>query len=401
VWSRQSSVARRGDVAVLPLLTPQAGTGGSDLPVATRFSLGNRPALTGLRAFLVFPVVIFHLNFQTLPGSWVTLGTFFALSGFLITCLLASEHARTGAISLRRFYSRRAVRLLPPLFLTVFLLAIYAAFVSVANASQRVWGDSAAAIFYYADYRQAFEHNPLYQGFLTQCWSLALEEQFYLVWAVLFFVALRFARRRLCYILAIAGILVCTADRLYLVLSAPHWNIFVDDRTYYAFDSRGDALFFGCLLGLIATGNHLENWGTTAKRILALAAAISAALMLWIMFDVDLSARSMPLYWMTVSQIASVIIITYFVIRTKGIGTKFMGISVLVLLGNMSYTIYLLHWPVFVALSPTTTHWATWELYTVRMAIVIGLAAASWYLMEKPLTKWRRRELAPTAAKQS
>jgi peptidoglycan/LPS O-acetylase OafA/YrhL len=394
VWSRQPSVARRADVAAPPLLTPQAGAGGSDAPVASRFSLGNRPALTGLRCFLVFPVVIFHLNFRTLPGSWVTLGTFFALSGFLITCLLASEHSRTGAISLRRFYSRRAVRLLPPLFLTVSLLALYAAFVSVANAAQRVWGDSAAAIFYYADYRQAFEHNPLYEGFLTQCWSLAVEEQFYLVWAVLFFVALRFGQRRLCYILAVAGILACTADRLYLVLSAPHWNVFVDDRTYYAFDSRGDALFFGCLLGLLATGNYLENWGTTARRILALAAALSAALMVWVMLDIGLYARSMPLFWMTVTEITSVIIITYFVVNSKGIGTKFMGFSILVLLGNMSYTIYLLHWPVFVALSPTTTHWTPWEINIIRMAIVILLAGASWYLMEKPLTKWRRRELA-------
>jgi peptidoglycan/LPS O-acetylase OafA/YrhL len=347
------------------------------------------------------PVVIFHLDFSTLPGSWVTLSTFFALSGFLITCLLSSEHARTGAISLQKFYSRRAVRLLPPLFLTVTLLGLYAAFVSVANASQRVWGDSAAAIFYYADYRQAFEHNPLYGGFLTQCWSLAVEEQFYLIWAVLFFVAVRFGQRRLCYVLAVAGILACTASRLYLVLSAPHWNIFVDDRTYYAFDTRGDALFFGCLLGLLATGNYLENWGTTAKRFLAVAAATSAGLMVWLVFNVGLYARSMPLVWMTVTEITSVIIIVYFVVNSKGIGTKVMGISILVVLGNMAYTIYLLHWPVFVALSPTTTHWPSWAINIVRMSIVFCLAAASWYLMEKPLTKWRRRELAPVAAKES
>jgi peptidoglycan/LPS O-acetylase OafA/YrhL len=315
--------------------------------------------------------------------------------------MLASEHTRTGGISLRRFYTRRAVRLLPPLFLTVALLAVYAAFVSVANASQRIWGDSAAAIFYYADYRQAFEHNPLYAGFLTQCWSLAIEEQFYLVWAVLFFVALRFGQRRLCYLLAVVGILACTADRLYLVLSAPHWSVFVDDRTYYAFDTRGDALFFGCLLGLIATGNFLENWGRTAKRILAIAAVASAGVMVWITLEVGLYARSMPLIWITVGEIASVVLIVYFVVHPKGTGTKLVGLSFLVLVGNMSYTIYLLHWPVFVALSPTTTHWNPWVVNVVRMMIVIVLAGASWYLMEKPLTKWRRRELAPVVAKQS
>jgi peptidoglycan/LPS O-acetylase OafA/YrhL len=375
--------------------------GRSTVATPSRFSLGNRPSLTGLRAILVAVIVTFHTNFQTLPGSWASLNTFFVLSGFLITSMLASEHTRTGRISLGKFYSRRAARLLPPLFLTVLLLALYAAFVYVADASQRVWGDSSAAVFYYADYRQAFEHNPLYAGFLTQCWSLAIEEQFYLIWAVLFFVALRFGRRRLCYGLVLAGIAACTASRLYLVLSAPHWNIFVDDRTYYAFDTRGDALFFGCLLGLIATGNHLEDWGSGAKRLLALAAAASTAVMVWILFEVDTYARSMPLVWMTVSEVASVLIIAYLVVHPKGIGTKAMGISILVLVGNMSYTIYLIHWPVFTALSPTTTHWPYWLLDIVRLSIVGAIAAFSWYVIEKPLTRWRRRELAPVAAQPS
>jgi peptidoglycan/LPS O-acetylase OafA/YrhL len=362
---------------------------------AHSFSLGNRPALTGIRAVCLATVVIFHTNFQTLPGSWAALGVFFVLSGFLITTMLATEHQRTGGISLGKFYSRRAVRLLPPLLITIALLALYAAVVSVADASQRIWGDSAAALFYYADYRQAFQQNPFYGGFLTQCWSLAVEEQFYLIWAVLLVVALKFGRRKLAYVIAITGIVACTANRIYIVLSAPHWSIYVADRTYYAFDTRADALFLGCLLGLIATGNHLENWKPIPKQLLAIAALISTAVMIWILFEVGLYSRSLPLVWVPVSEIASAIIITYFVVHPKGLGTRVMGISILVLIGNMSYTIYLIHWPVFVALSPSTTHWSYLEVDVVRMAIVIPLALASWYLMERPLTRWRRRELDP------
>ena len=376
------------------IIPPRADAAAQAVPTP-HFSLGNRPALTGIRFFFLLPVVIFHTNFATLPGSWATLDCFFVLSGFLITSLLAIEHQRTRRISLSKFYSRRAVRLLPPLFLTVTLLAIYAALVNVANASQRIWGDSAAAIFYYADYRQAFENNPLYGGFLTQCWSLAVEEQFYLIWAVLLLVALKFGYRKLGYALAIAGIAICTANRLYIVLSATHWNIFVADRTYYAFDTRGDALFLGCLLGLIATGNHLENWNATARRALIVAAIASTGIMIWIFFNVNLYSRSLPLVWIPVSEIASVVVVTFFIVHPSGIGAKVMGISALVLLGNMSYTIYLLHWPVFVALSPSTTHWSYFQLDVVRIVIVMTLALASWYLMEKPLTKWRRRELDP------
>ena len=151
------------------------------------------------------------------------------------------------------------MRLLPPLALTIALLAIYASLVHVADPSQRVWGDSAAALFY-SDYRQAFEHNPFLSGFLTQCWSLAVEEQFYLIWAALLVVALKFGKRRMAYALAISGIVLSAANRTHIVLAAPHWTLGVGDRTYYAFDTRADALFLGCLLGLIATGGHLEDW---------------------------------------------------------------------------------------------------------------------------------------------
>jgi peptidoglycan/LPS O-acetylase OafA/YrhL len=346
-------------------------------PASAPFSLGNRPALTGVRAILIVILLIFHSNFQTLQGSWIVMGVFFVLSGFLITTMLAGEHQRTGRISLGKFYSRRAVRLLPPLFLTVALLAIYAALVHVTDAAQRVWGDSAAALFYYADYRQAFEHNPLYSGYLTQCWSLAIEEQFYLIWAAALLVALKFGHRKLAYAMACTGIVACTANRMAIVLAAPHWTLSVADRVYYPFDTRADALFLGCLLGLVATGGHLENWGRNARRVLTMAAIGSTAVMIWMLLSVSLGARSLPL------------------IQPKGMGTRLFGLSALVLVGNMSYTMYLIHWPIFVAISPSTVGWPYWELDVVRMAIVIPIAVASWYLMERPLMRWRRRELAP------
>ena len=148
---------------------PVADTGGTT--IRPKFRLGNRPPLTGFRAFALTTVLVYHSNFKTWPGSWIAIQMFFVLSGFLITAMLASEGDRNGRVSLKGFYSRRAARLLPPLVLTIVLLAIYASFVHVADASQRLWGDSAAALFYYADYRQALGHQPFF-GYLAQTWSL-------------------------------------------------------------------------------------------------------------------------------------------------------------------------------------------------------------------------------------
>jgi peptidoglycan/LPS O-acetylase OafA/YrhL len=341
------------------------------------------------------PVVLYHASLTALQGAWFPLQVFFVLSGFLITTMLATEQKRTGQISLGKFYSRRAVRLLPPLVLTIALIAIYAAFVYVPDASQRVWGDSAAALFY-SDFRQAFETNPLYSGFLTQCWSLAVEEQFYLVWAALLLVALKFGNRKLAYGLAGSGIVICIVNRLHIVLTAPAWNIHVADRTYYAFDTRADALFLGCLLGLIATGGHLDDWKPRTKQLLTLAALASTVITIWILFTVNVGSRSLPLVWLPVGEIASVVVITYFVVRPESLGTRAIGVSALVLIGNMTYTIYLVHWPVFQAISPSTVHWPFWQVEVVRMAIVIPITVGSWYLIEKPLMKWRRRTLDPT-----
>jgi peptidoglycan/LPS O-acetylase OafA/YrhL len=361
------------------------------------FRLGNRPALTGIRALLIACILAYHSNFQSVRGAWAVMDVFFVLSGFLITTMLASEHQKTGAISISHFYSRRAVRLLPPLFITVALLAIYACFVRVNDAAQHLWGDISATVFYYADYREAFGHQSPF-GFLAQCWSLAVEEQFYLVWAVLMFVALRYGNRKLAYFFTIVGIGLSVGDRMWIVLRAPVWSTHVYNRVYYAFDTRADALFLGCLLGLIATGGHLDNWNPWAKRCLAALAVVSAGLMIFILFYVHVGSESVALWYLPVTEVASAIIITYLLIHPRSLSTRALGIPILVLVGNMSYAMYLFHWPVYVAISPFTVRWPFWMYESVRLVIIFALAIASWYLVEGPLTRWRRKAYEPPSS---
>jgi peptidoglycan/LPS O-acetylase OafA/YrhL len=369
-------------------------TAPATVPGRKQFKLGNRPPLTGIRALCMIPVVIYHSNFRTFPGAWVPLQVFFVLSGFLITSMLSAEGQRNGRISLTGFYSRRIVRLLPPLVFTVALLGIYAKFVHVANASQRVWGDGLAAMTY-SDYRQALGHAPFF-GYLAQSWSLAVEEQFYIIWAVLMVAAVATHRRKLAYGFAIAGMLLSTADRLFLTYHSPHFTAVLFTRIYYAFDTRADALFVGCLLGLLATDGYLSGWRPWATRLLTYGAMVSTAFLIWILLYAPLWQENLVVWWLPLSTIGSAIILAFLVIRPNAVGSRFVGIAPLVFLGELSYAIYLIHFPVFLAITPgpNGTHWSFWPTELLRLAIIFFLACVSWFLIEKPLLRWRQRSAA-------
>jgi peptidoglycan/LPS O-acetylase OafA/YrhL len=360
-----------------------------------KFRLGNRPPLTGFRAFALTTVLVYHSNFHTWPGSWIAIQMFFVLSGFLITAMLAGEGDRNGRVSLKGFYSRRAARLLPPLLLTIVGIIIYASLVYVPDAGERVWGDSAAALFYYADYRQAFGHEPFF-GYLAQTWSLSVEEQFYIIWSVLMVLAVKLQRRWLAYTLAASGLVLSYGNSLWQAFSAPKFDDAVFTRIYYAFDTRADALFLGCLLGLLATDGHLSQWGRRSQQLLSAAAVLSVGFLIWILFNAPLFQERLVVWWIPTTTIASALIIVYFVICPQGLGSRFVGLGVFVFLGDLTYTLYLVHWPVYLALQPgpTGTHWSYWPTELVRLAIIFSIAIGSWFFIEKPLLRWRQRSAA-------
>ena len=380
----------------VPPASHDAGTSSAESPEPYRFRLGNRPPLTGVRALALFTVLTYHSNFKTLPGTWVALQVFFVLSGFLITAMLAGEGMRTGRISLGAFYARRGVRLVPPLLLTVALLAIYAEFVHVADAAHRLWGDSFAAMFYYADYRQALGHAPFF-GYLAQTWSLSVEEQFYILWSIAMVAAVAAHKRRLAYGFAIVGLLASTVDRLYLIYHGHHFDPAVFARVYYAFDTRADALFLGCLLGLLAADGHLHGWARWARGALTAGAAVSAVFLCWILLEAPLFTENLAVWWLPATTVASAVIITYFVVCPGSLGSKFVGLGVLVFIGDLSYTVYLIHFPVYLALQQNVTGWAFWPNELVRLAVIFAIAIASWFLMERPLMRWRQRSAARAA----
>ncbi len=102
------------------------------------------------------------------------------------------------------------------------------------------------------------------------------------------------------------------------------------------------------------------------------------------------------MWWLPIDSVAALLLIVHFIVNPGGISARLVGTGVLVYFGNLSYTLYLLHWPVYLAISPSGTHWGYWPTELVRLAVCIAIASASWFGLERPLTRWRRRALDRT-----
>jgi peptidoglycan/LPS O-acetylase OafA/YrhL len=200
-------------------------------------------------------------------------------------------------------------------------------------------------------------------------------------------------RRRLAYGLAATGIVLSAVDRTWISLAAPQFTQAVAARTYYAFDTRADALFFGCLLGLMAVDGYFQRLPHWVPRVLTAAAAVAAVVLVWVLFKVPVWALATIVWWQPATTVASAVLIMYFVLCPHSLGTRFVGLGVFVFLGELSYTVYLVHFGVYLALEPGSqgTHWSFWPTELLRLAIILSLATASWFLIERPLARWRAR----------
>ncbi|HLZ37365.1 MAG TPA: acyltransferase, partial [Mycobacteriales bacterium] len=199
---------------------------------------GRLRALDGVRGLAVLAVLFFHAGMPWAHGGFLGVDTFFVLSGYLITVLLLREWRETGGVSLRRFWARRARRLLPALLLVLAALAAYAATLPT-EVRPRLRGDALATLGYVANWRFIFSGQSYFDQFsqpspLRHMWSLAIEEQFYLVWPLVVFACLRLGRgrRRILVGVAAAGVVVST-----LVMAALYDST-DPSRAYYGTDSR-------------------------------------------------------------------------------------------------------------------------------------------------------------------
>src|SRR2546421_2754268 len=262
--------------------TKQRGTPPSGRRAVPETRLRYMPALDGLRAAAVVAVLLYHGDVAWARGGFLGVDAFFVRSCCRITILLFTEWQTAGGIDLPDFWRRRARRLLPALFLVLGAVAVFAAGWAPADMLQRLRGDAFAAIGYVENWRFIASGQSYFAQFaspspLQHVWSLAIEEQFYLVWPPVFLLLLRLTRGSRLVLLGITAAMASGSAVLMAALFTPGAD---PARVYYGTDTRAQSLLIGAALALLLDRRRV---GTTriGRRFLHATAMVAALLLVW------------------------------------------------------------------------------------------------------------------------
>jgi len=384
--------------------------------------LGYMPALDGLRAIAITLVVLFHYPWATkvfhappFHGGFLGVDVFFVLSGFLITTLLLEERHARGRVSLAAFYQRRARRLLPAFFV-LFLIALSAHFFW---ALQPTTTGLLGMLFYMANWVQIWRPASI-GGLFGLTWSLAIEEQFYLLFPLLLFGLIRLGLRRTGLVLALmGGALAAWAWRVNVWHRQLHANVgFVDwyasitgrsvpdtdpfrfrewNRWYFGTDTRADALLIGCA----AAALFVLLARRRLRRGFVVGAAI-AAVLAFVGGGVIVSRASIPSGWIPnwglfVLECCVAVVVLGLAVAPRAPLARVLSLAPLVWLGRRSYAIYLFHLLVFNLFRIERTHFPSVVQFWFLMIMTLVAAELSWRFVESPFMRGRRKfEQEPT-----
>lgn len=366
-----------------PAARPAAGTGTGAVSAAAKPS-GRAAGLDGLRALAVLAVLAFHLNLPWAPGGFLGVDVFFVLSGYLITDLLVARYGRDGKVRLRDFWIRRARRLLPAL---AAMLIVVTAAIAVLEPDQMAGlrPALAGAVSYTSNWWQAFQHQSYFNLYgpppaLQHLWSLAVEEQFYLLWPLLMMAVLAVLRRPLhralmAWLGAIASALLMLA--IYVPGKDP-------SLVYYGTDTHASALMIGAALALTwplaSMAKVTRNW---RLDLLGLAGLAVLGWAFWHLSGAD--PLMYPAGLVLAALAAGGVVLAA---AAPGRLASALSFGPLRWIGVRSYAIYLWHWPIIAITAGLAVRSASsLPARLIDVTATFALAAASWRWLEDPILR--------------
>lgn len=343
----------------------------------SKLRLSHIPALDGLRAVAVFMVIFAHFGIDFVPGTQGVM-IFFVLSGFLITWLLLKENERSGSISLAAFYKRRTLRIFPAFY--VYWMIMVALLLATGRAVP--WPHAWSALFYGSNYYSAINGDPS-NGF-SHTWSLAIEEQFYLLWPFVFLMLRGNLKRMTWFLVALIG-------AVWIHRAVLCYGFNVDQAYIYAsFDTRLDELMIGCLLAVLLRKRALPSlWRAASANALLPLVTIAVLAISMYADDRFIVHRYRDVFGFAIEPLLVAVLVVQMIAFSSTRLWRWTEWAVVRFLGRISYSLYLYQQ---LALYPTKRALAMYPLI-VQLAgailVTLILATISYYVVEQPFLRLR------------
>ena len=374
------------------------------------------PGLDGMRAIAVVAVMLYHANHEWLPGGFLGVEVFFVISGYLITLLLMAEREKTGGIKLLAFWGRRARRLLPALFVMMFLVLTYS-MIFKSSVLGKLRGDLVAGLFYISNWYEIWVGQSYTAGNdfvpLRHLWSLAVEEQFYVFWPIIMLLLMRRHGTRRLALTARWLVGVALAITLFTAVAYHAGRIgecSVTPDAYWSLRgrcvSKMDALYLSTITrstGVMLGAAFAMVWRPRAimrsqlrdrSRLLDLVAIGGLAILglqFWFLSVANDQGEANA--WLfrggfLVTALATLMMIAAVTHRYALTG-RILAIRPLLWIGTRSYGLYLFHWPIYQIIRKVAGVPLTWQQFVGAMAVTVVITELSYRFLEMPI---RRRE---------
>ncbi|MBK5331292.1 MAG: acyltransferase, partial [Ilumatobacteraceae bacterium] len=354
--------------------------------------MGYQPGLDGLRAISVIAVIFYHAGFGWMHGGFLGVEVFFVVSGYLITSLLLEERDGTGGIRLRQFWLRRARRLLPALFSVLIAIGVWVALFGTAQQQSDLHRDLLPGIFYFANWGQIFGGAQYFGNFspLRHLWSLAVEEQWYLLWPLAFVLITRRSKRT---VEAGRSILVAALVVMLITWWLASPGVLTSDRTNFLYLStltRSSGLLLGAGAAFLWRPWKAKTPASNRAGLTLNVAGLGAtALLVYAFTAAHLTDRSLYRWQLAAVSMLSLVVIAAVVHPAAKTARRFFSSPALVGLGKRSYGVYLWSWPISVLCG---AYAGSWTRFIAAMSLTIVVSEFSYVYIETPIRKGGLRQ---------